>query len=385
MKFFHANVVFSAVIVWFAMPALGEGVLSMGTPSVDGTNVTVPVYLQGDINEGVAALDFTLQYDPSVLAPNGVRAGESALAADKGVQYNMTSPGNYVVMMFGLNQSTMATGKVADISFRRVDSVNPSETNITIGGTTLASLTGQTIPSQGSTASFQFDGTPGNEPDPTDPNVPAAPDPNDPNAGEVPDNGNPSPAPGDDSGEPTSTPDSPVPTGNSGNPVIPATNGAATSPDDIDNSRVRSSGARTGVPSDIADAASRLSQLNRMAREFDQKRAAIPSPPTTGADSTGASTPASAPDDAVHTSVVNQDAPVRLIRSDEPRDARQLAALSPSDQTPGQNRSSSTESNEAAVPMPPSPGLLADRRLWALVAIIAAFVGGFVLRKRVLS
>src|SRR5690606_31234605 len=75
MKFFHANVVFSAVIVWFAMPALGEGVLSMGTPSVDGTNVTVPVYLQGDINEGVAALDFTLQYDPSVLAPNGVRAG----------------------------------------------------------------------------------------------------------------------------------------------------------------------------------------------------------------------------------------------------------------------------------------------------------------------
>jgi hypothetical protein len=382
MKVPHVNRVVLLVSMMTILPAWSQGVLNIGTPAVDGNNVTVPVYLEGNIDDGVAALDFTLRYDPSVLAPNGVRAGDAALAADKGVQYNMTSPGNYVVMMFGLNQSTMDAGKVADVSFRRVNVAAGAETNLSIDGTTLASLAGQTIASQGSSATFQLDGISPDDPAPEDPVTPPDEPGDDP---DVPGEDEPVPVPPDGETPPSDDPNNPPPaSGNPGSPVVPALNDTE---DQQDPRGTPGTAPRTraGLSPQVSDTASKLSQLNRMAREFDRKRAGIPSPPQNGDGSVqGPSSPASAPNDAVKTTVLDRKSPSGELRGDRGGDAlEQMASLAPS--RPAGNESDSNFAlSTKLTPSREESGFFADRRVWVLAAILLAFGAGLLVRKRLL-
>jgi hypothetical protein len=382
MKVTHVNRIVVLVSMLTILPAWSQGVLNIGTPALDGNNVTVPVYLEGNIDQGVAALDFTLRYDPSVLAPNGVRAGDAALAADKGVQYNLTSPGNYVVMMFGLNQSTMDAGKVADVTFRRVNVAAGAETNLSIDGTTLASLAGQTIASQGSSATFQLDGISPDDPAPEDPVTPPDEPGDDP---DVPGEDDPVPVLSDDGTPPTDDPNDPPPaSGNPGSPAVPTSNDGTGKqvPRDVPGTAPR---ARTGLPPQVSDTASKLSQLNRMAREFDRKRAAIPSPPQNGDGSVqGPSSPASAPDNAVKTSVLDQKSPLGESRGDRSGDAPgQMASLAPS-RTAGSESDSNLALSNTLTPSREEPGFFADRRVWVLAAILITFGAGLLVRKRLL-
>ncbi len=370
------------VLLVFALPsALGEGVLSVGTPAVQGNAVTVPVYLEGSVDSGVAALDFTFHYDPSVLVPNGVRTGDAAIAAGKGVQYNMTSPGEYVVMMFGLNQSTMENGKIADISLRRVGAA-AAETNIAIDGTTLASLAGQTIASRGSSATLQLSASPADDSNPQDPNNP----PNtEPGSDPTPTDENEPPAPPtDDTTAPASEPtDTTVPSVS--NPQSPASNGKSTVPTGVlDTGRPTGSRALNASRSD--DAASRLSQLDRMAREFAQKRAGIPSPVATEDGATGAApaasgstetgTPASAPEDS-HPGV----AP--LLAEGNTGEVRQMASLANVDPVGAGNDDPPARAAESGAK--PKRGFFADRRVWVLGAFFGLLMAGLVARKRLFS
>ena len=164
------NFPFLAVAVLVLVSAASfAGTLRIGQPVIQGNQVTVPVLLEGDVADGVAALSFQLNYDPSMLEPRQAVPGAAAQSAGKDVMTNVKEPGTYMVVMAGMNNGTLAMGEVTNIVLeRRGDNAS---TNISITGTTFASLQGDEIPSRGSTGSISFGEV---EEDETEP--PAAPD-----------------------------------------------------------------------------------------------------------------------------------------------------------------------------------------------------------------
>ena len=81
------------------------GTLEFGRPTVEGEQYTIPVVLRGGDGR-VAALDFRLRYDPVVFQPVSTATGPAARQSDKVVTANTAAPGEYVVVMMGLNQNT---------------------------------------------------------------------------------------------------------------------------------------------------------------------------------------------------------------------------------------------------------------------------------------
>ena len=69
----------------FAAFSASAGQLLLGSPQVSGNDVAVPVTLTGDVQTGVAAMDFVLQYDPAVFEPVGADPGSAARAGKKSV------------------------------------------------------------------------------------------------------------------------------------------------------------------------------------------------------------------------------------------------------------------------------------------------------------
>lgn len=141
----------AAVAVSFVAEA---GTLRIGQPTLHGDQVSVPVVLEGNVAGGVAALSFQLNYDPAAVEPVQARPGAAAQSAGKEVMTNVPDPGTYMVVMAGLNSDTMHSGDVTHIVFQRRGDYN--STNISITGTTFASLQGDEIPSRGSTGSILF-------------------------------------------------------------------------------------------------------------------------------------------------------------------------------------------------------------------------------------
>lgn len=134
------------------------GTLRVGAPSFQGSDVTVPILLEGATEQGVAALDFRLNYDPEVFQPVSASTGAAASDANKQVQANSTRDGEYSVVMMGMNQSTVADGEVASIRFERVSEPASGRSNVRISRTTLASADGAEIPSEGGTATIELNG-----------------------------------------------------------------------------------------------------------------------------------------------------------------------------------------------------------------------------------
>ena len=75
-------------------PLAFAGTLRVGVPVVNGNQVVLPVMLEGDTGAGVAALDFTLNYDPAVFTPVRAEASEAAQTARKQVESNEVSSWN---------------------------------------------------------------------------------------------------------------------------------------------------------------------------------------------------------------------------------------------------------------------------------------------------
>ncbi len=183
------HIVCFAVVGSIAANLSYAGTVQFGSPVVTGSDVQVPVVLQGDVGAGVAAMDFRFTYDPSVLQPVGIIAGQAAAEARKTVSSNMVSPGEYVVVLFGMNQSVIQAGEVVTVAMKRVGEAASGESQIAINQTTLASLQGQEIASEGSTGTVSFTAPPtqdnGETPDPPvtpgdDPGNKPTPNPADP-------------------------------------------------------------------------------------------------------------------------------------------------------------------------------------------------------------
>ncbi|MCC6698956.1 MAG: hypothetical protein IT365_25255 [Candidatus Hydrogenedentes bacterium] len=360
---------------------LAQGTLRLGKPAKNGSTVTVPVLLEGEVGDGVAALDFTLRYDPALLAPTGVRAGDAAATAGKGVQYNVTAPGRYVVMMFGLNQTTIQNGKVADIALRTLAAGEGTTTDIAIGSTTLASLSGDTIASKGSTRTLDLSAEIPEEPtdpaDPTDPTDPA--DPTDPGD------------PGDPATPPTDTPEGPAdPSGPVVNPGTP-TGGIPSVPDsgqDTDGSSGGGRSAPAGAPlsRSMNAANSGLAQLERMARELERKRAQLPTPSVSAQSGGGTSADAELTEGAASQGKTpGTGLPPGGFPNggEQPGSARtEVALLAP--QTAG-----TAAAPDAALrtmpPVEPRKPWLGRVELWLAAGVATVFGLGLLLRKRLFS
>ena len=118
----------------------------------------MPITLEIAGATGVSAMDFRVTYDPAVFEPISLRAGAAASQADKLITGNVAAPGQYVVLMFGMNQTTLSAGEIATIDFRVLDAPSTGSTEITLAGTTLSSPDALDIPSRGSRSTVPFDG-----------------------------------------------------------------------------------------------------------------------------------------------------------------------------------------------------------------------------------
>lgn len=145
------------------------GNLGIGAPTVEEQRIALPIVLNSG-SDGVAALNFRLIYDPDVFAPVSVEPGRAALGANKQVTGNMPSPGEYVVVMMGFNQTTVSAGDIARILFRQVGEAEDGFSRVTIEDTALARWDGTEMPSEGGTSVIRL-----NEASPETPDTPETP------------------------------------------------------------------------------------------------------------------------------------------------------------------------------------------------------------------
>ncbi len=145
------NEVFTGLLMVTLSATVYAGTLTPGKPRVESDRYEVPIYLNGAGNE-VAALDFSLTYDPAVFQPVSISPGAVASAAGKLVTANLPEPGNYIVVMMGFNQTPVANGEVARIVLERVGSSGQSETTLTVNSPTLSTWEGVEVPAEGGAA-----------------------------------------------------------------------------------------------------------------------------------------------------------------------------------------------------------------------------------------
>lgn len=142
-------------------PCAWAGSLVLGKPTIQDGQYTFPVSLNGADNQ-VSSIDFRVQFDPSVFQPVNASAGNSALAANKMVTANYANPGEYVVVMMGLNQSVVPGGPVASVVLQRVgDASATGSTQVAITDPTLAAPDGSELQASGSAFSVNMGGDKG--------------------------------------------------------------------------------------------------------------------------------------------------------------------------------------------------------------------------------
>ncbi len=161
-----------AAVLITSVEAVAAGTLQIAPPKVEGNQVTIPVVLGGGSANAVSALDFRLTYNPEFLRPVSASAGTAASSADKRVMANVSAPGEYIVVMMGMNQATLTSGEVAKIVMERVSDSRDADWGLGIARPTLSSLDGAVIASEALPYSPQEDA-----PDkaPETPETPATP------------------------------------------------------------------------------------------------------------------------------------------------------------------------------------------------------------------
>jgi len=139
-------VVVAAMLVTEAVGAVTT--LGIGDLKVEANQVEIPIVLGGDVGGGVSAMDFHLNYNPEVLQPVSASAGGMAALADKRVMANVGAPGEYVVVMMGMNQAACSAGELAKVVMQRTGGSSESSWGLGITGQTLSASNGAVIESE---------------------------------------------------------------------------------------------------------------------------------------------------------------------------------------------------------------------------------------------
>lgn len=143
-----------ALLGFVFLPAQGA-TLRLGAPEISENQYRFPVYLQGGADD-VAALDFRLAYDPAVFVPVSAHSGPSAASAQKQVSSNVAVPGEFVVVMMGFNQNSVAPGEVVQIVLEKIHEPETGESILRIAEPTMATVDGAEIDSRGLARTIQF-------------------------------------------------------------------------------------------------------------------------------------------------------------------------------------------------------------------------------------
>lgn len=144
-----------SVLLGLVSLAATAATLRLGPPEVSANQYRFPVYLQGNA-DGVAALDFRLAYDPAVFSPVSAHSGPSATSAQKQVSSNVSSPGEFVVVMMGFNQNAVAPGEVIQIVLEKIHEPADGQSILRIAEPTMATVDGAEIDSRGLARTVQF-------------------------------------------------------------------------------------------------------------------------------------------------------------------------------------------------------------------------------------
>lgn len=93
--------------------------ITVGTDSASpgAQNVILPVNLVSGTGEDVSGLNMDIGYDTSKVTFKGVTTGQAALDAGKTVSSSSPQSGTIRIIVFGLNQTRIADGIIANISF----------------------------------------------------------------------------------------------------------------------------------------------------------------------------------------------------------------------------------------------------------------------------
>ena len=139
----------TVLVLMIVTPVYGQGSLQLGAvTTVENEHVIVPVILGGQPSEGVAAMDFRITYDPTQYRPVTALPGDAAKQVDKLVQANEVRPGEYIVVMMGMNQMTLTGGEVARVELAPVKS-GQGYSSVQLVQPTLSTADGKVMQSAG--------------------------------------------------------------------------------------------------------------------------------------------------------------------------------------------------------------------------------------------
>ncbi len=145
------------ITVTLVAAAAQAGVLKPGPPKVEDVRYEVPVYLsEGDGQ--VAALNFTLSYDPSIVQPVGIFPGAASAQSGKVVTSNLAEPGQYIIVVMGFNQTAIGNGEVARVAFEPVAGASGVNTTLSVANPTLSTWDGAELPVQTGSTTLRLSG-----------------------------------------------------------------------------------------------------------------------------------------------------------------------------------------------------------------------------------
>ena len=141
------SILYTLCFFTLATSTAQAGLLRIGDPEVEDGIYTFPIILLEDGGK-VAAANFRVHFDPAVFEPLAAVAGAAAVRANKAVTGNVPLPGEYIIVMMGLNATTVSSGDLAHVQLRLIGGTESGETDILLSDTTLATLEGTELPSQ---------------------------------------------------------------------------------------------------------------------------------------------------------------------------------------------------------------------------------------------
>lgn len=126
-----------------AQPEVTLGLGANSQFSKDGT-VSIPVTLSPGTENGIAALQFEIAFNPAQLQFTAVEPGQSAIDAAKSTHASALRPGTARFIVAGLNRNVMGNGVIAWIRFATLPGSTPPFTT-TVSGVVLSDPYGNAV------------------------------------------------------------------------------------------------------------------------------------------------------------------------------------------------------------------------------------------------
>lgn len=149
-KFFF--VLFGALVllaVAFSAQAQTSGAsLSAGSASgmPGDSDIVIPVRLDPDEGTEITGLNFDLTFDTNRLSVQNVTIGSAAASAEKSLSWSSPSSGRIRVIIFGLNQTKIQNGVVADVTFSVNAVADPGSSSLSLSNATATDQDGVSVP-----------------------------------------------------------------------------------------------------------------------------------------------------------------------------------------------------------------------------------------------